>query len=74
MPGQVDESAKREIPSGTARVRRSTWEPHYIIPKLAEATKDDRLKTSRPVTTPTLPTSCGHEESERPGAESRPSS
>ncbi|WP_204871251.1 hypothetical protein [Pullulanibacillus pueri] len=34
-------------------------------PKLAEATKDDRLKTSRPVTTPTLPTSCGHEESER---------
>ncbi|MBM7683366.1 hypothetical protein JOD43_003546 [Pullulanibacillus pueri] len=26
-------------------------------PKLAEATKDDRLKTSRPVTTPTLPTS-----------------
>ncbi|MBM7681234.1 hypothetical protein JOD43_001401 [Pullulanibacillus pueri] len=38
-------------------------------PKLAEATKDDRLKTSRPVTTPTLPTSCGHEESERSGAE-----
>ncbi|MBM7683188.1 hypothetical protein JOD43_003367 [Pullulanibacillus pueri] len=35
------------------------------LPKLAEATKGDRLKTSRPVTTPTLPTSCGHEESER---------
>ncbi|MBM7681233.1 hypothetical protein JOD43_001400 [Pullulanibacillus pueri] len=27
------------------------------IPKLAEASKDDRLKSSRPVTTPILPTS-----------------
>ncbi|MBM7679927.1 hypothetical protein JOD43_000086 [Pullulanibacillus pueri] len=39
------------------------------ITKLAEATKDNRLKSSRPVTTPILPTSCGHEESERSVAE-----
>ncbi|MBM7682846.1 hypothetical protein JOD43_003025 [Pullulanibacillus pueri] len=44
---QVDWSGRRETPSGTARVRRSTWETKYSIPKLAEATKDDRLKTSR---------------------------
>ncbi|MBM7681902.1 hypothetical protein JOD43_002074 [Pullulanibacillus pueri] len=33
----VDWNGRRETPAGTARVRRSTWEPHYIIPKLAEA-------------------------------------
>ncbi|MBM7681683.1 hypothetical protein JOD43_001855 [Pullulanibacillus pueri] len=44
---QVDWSGRHETPSGTTRVRRSTWETKYSIPKLAEATKDDRLKTSR---------------------------
>ncbi|MBM7681360.1 hypothetical protein JOD43_001527 [Pullulanibacillus pueri] len=47
------------VDAGTGVFIHKYLEHKESIPKLAEAAKDNRLKSSRPVTTPILPTSCG---------------
>ncbi|MBM7680298.1 hypothetical protein JOD43_000457 [Pullulanibacillus pueri] len=48
---QVDWSGRRETPSGTARVRRSTWETKYSIPKLAEAVPEESERSGAEIHT-----------------------